>query len=239
MKKLLIFGGSGKLGSELNMLASQNMEVYCPTHEKCDITNYTEVCQFIQKFKPDITINAAAIVGFLECENNMDLAWSVNVLGALYIAKCCYENNTRLTHISTSILFDGNKGNYVETDCPSPTNYYAVTKVAAEQSVSVLDNSVIIRLDFYPSDKLKYNEIFTDHFTSKISVTEAAKKVLQVAESAFTGIINIGTKRDSLYNILKPVYPNITPILISQSKMPNYPRDISLDLSKWNSLKFK
>jgi dTDP-4-dehydrorhamnose reductase len=236
MKRLLILGGSGKLGTELKLLSETVMEVNCPSSTDCDITKYDDLAKVIQSFKPHIVINAAAIVGLKECEDNKDKAWRVNTLGALNVAKCCNENNNRLVHISTCIVFDGKKGNYLETDTPSPTSFYAITKVAAEQAVSVLNNSAIIRLDFYPKEKLKYSKIYTDHFTSKTSVTEATKKILKIADSDFVGIINIGTTRKSLYEILKPVFPEITPITIAQSTMTDFPRDISLDLSKWNTL---
>jgi dTDP-4-dehydrorhamnose reductase len=236
-KKVLIFGGSGKLGSEINKIASRKMDVYAPSHKECDITDYTSVCKIINNIKPDVVINAAALVGLMECENNKDIAWNTNVIGALNVARCCNEKNIRLVFISSCVIFDGSKGNYSETDTPSPTNFYAITKVAAEQAVSVLKNSAIVRLDFYPKEKLKYKFIYTDHFTSKIPVKEAGEKVIKIAESSFTGIINIGTKRDTLYNILKPVFRDIVPITIAESKMPNYPKDISLNLDKWEKIK--
>jgi dTDP-4-dehydrorhamnose reductase len=119
---------------------------------------------------------------------------------------------------------------------PTPTYYYAVTKVAAEQAASMVSNHAIIRLDFFPLTKLKYSRVLSDHYTSKLPVTQAAANILRIAESNFVGVINIGQGRDTLYNILKPYYPAIEPIKIKDSPMPDFPKDISLDLSKWKRI---
>jgi len=234
--KLLLFGGTGKLGKELSAQASSDIELFTPSHNECDITKLNNVITTIRNIKPDTIINAAAIVGVNECEKNRLNAWNTNVIGTLNIAKACAEKNIRLIFISSAVIFDGIKGNYTETDPPAPTNYYALTKVAAEQAVSVIPNSAIIRLDFFPLNKLKYNQIFIDHFTSKIPVTEAAYQILKIVKSKFVGIINIGQGRNSLYNILKPYFPGIIPSKIEESTLPSFPKDISLDLTKWRNI---
>jgi len=229
--KTLLFGGSGKLGQIIKTI---DQKIFMPAREECDITNYRQVLLEINKIKPKVVIHAAAIVGTKECEKNKTLAWKVNVEGTNNIVRVCHDKNIRLVFISSAAIFDGKKGAYKEEDPPTPAFYYAITKVAAEQAVKQLRSYAIIRLDFFPLDGLKYHKVFNDHFTSKIPIDEAAKKILQISNKTnFTGIINIGQPRNSLYEILKRYYPKIKPIKISESSLPNFPRDISLDLSKW------
>jgi len=230
--KILLFGGTGRLGREVIKLFPK---IIAPTHNKCDITKKEEVELAVKKFNPDLIIHAAALVGTQECENNKELAWKVNVEGTHNIARTAKLLRKRLIFISSAAIFDGKKGNYKETDIPTPISYYAITKVAAEQIVRTLENYVIIRLDFFPLTGFKYQKVFIDHYTSKIPASEAAEKILKIAKTNFKGIINIGQKRKTLFNILKKYYPNI-PIKISDSVLPNFPKDLSLDLSLWNRL---
>lgn len=232
-RNVLLFGGSGKLGSAILSLKHPNLDIFAPTHAQCSLNNEKEVYQTVIRTRPDIIINTAAIVGTKECEQNPELSWATNVLGPLCIAKICSGEGIRHIFISSAAIFNGEKGNYAETDPPSPIFFYAITKVAAEQAVSTNPDHAIIRLDFFPLTNLKYKKVFVDHYTSKIPVPEAAQKIIQVCTSAFIGILNIGQERNSLYEILKPYFPDITPIKIADSSLPKFPRDISLDLSLW------
>ena len=232
MSEILLFGGSGKLGTAIKEAVS-GTNLITPAHNECDITDPAQVKKFMADIHPQVVINAAAIVGTRECEENKRLAWQTNVNGALYIARYCQEARARCVLISSAAIFDGLKGQYTEEDPPTPTFYYAVTKVAAEQVVQMVSDHAVVRLDFFPRDRLKYPQVFDDHFTSKISVDEAAKKILKIAQSCYQGVINIGQERRSLFAILQSHFPYIEPIKIADSPLPNFPRDISLDLSKW------
>ena len=230
--KVLLFGGSGKLGKALIRF---DKDIIAPAHSQCNILKIEEVKRQVKEVEPDIIIHAAALVGAKECNQNKPLAWQVNVEGTENIVQVCRDNKIRMIFISSAAIFDGNKGNYTENDNPSPTFYYAITKVAAEQTVKQLLNYCIIRLDFFSPEGLKYDQVFIDHITSKIHVDEAAKKIIQIAkETNFNGIINIGQESKPLYDILRPYHPSIKPITIKESSLPNFPKNISLDLSKWN-----
>ena len=42
-------------------------------------------------------------------------------------------------------IFDGEKGDYLETDIPNALNMYALSKIDAEKKVLELDRSIVIR----------------------------------------------------------------------------------------------
>jgi len=232
--KKLLFGGSGRLGKEL---IKNDPDIVAPTHSECDITISEQVSQTIEKYQPEIIIHVAALVGTKECETDKQKAWLINVGGTNNIVEICKSKNIRLIFISSAAIFDGKNGSYGEDSPPSPTFYYAETKVAGEKLVKQLDNYTIVRLDFFTLDNLKYNKVFIDHYTSKIPVHEAAAKIIKIANKLdFVGTINIGQNRNTLYNILKEYHPTIDPILIKDSPLPNFPRDISLNLTKWKKL---
>jgi len=92
---------------------------------------------------------------------------------------------------------------------------------------------LIVRTDFFAAESFKYKHVFIDHITSKEPCDTAAKKIARLVELGATGIFHIGGQRNNLYNIIKPYFPDIEPCRIADSPMPHFPRDMSLNTSKY------
>jgi dTDP-4-dehydrorhamnose reductase len=95
--------------------------------------------------RPDITIHTAAIADIDACERNPDLAWKTNSDGTRLVCRGVQEQGSRLVHISTSNVFDGKRGNYLETDPTGGINVYAESKISAEREAQKVDGSMVIR----------------------------------------------------------------------------------------------
>jgi dTDP-4-dehydrorhamnose reductase len=199
-----------------------------------DIINHDSVIAALRFFQPRVVIHSAAIVGRRECEADPLCTEQVNVAGTRNVMFACKELKSKLVFISTAAVFDGKNGNYSESDAPNPQYLYAETKLRAEMIVSELENHLIIRTDFFDPLKFKYDKVFSDHFCSKEPVSVIARKVLQAVAVGATGIVHIGGPRKSLYEILMPFFPNLKPIKISESSMPDFPRDLSLSTEKFS-----
>ena len=87
VKKLLICGINGQLGSALKKNFSGEFDVYGLDRESagktfsCDITDASNVSDIITKLNPDVVINAAALVDADKCETEKQLAYDINFLG--------------------------------------------------------------------------------------------------------------------------------------------------------------
>jgi dTDP-4-dehydrorhamnose reductase len=193
-----------------------------------DITNYDNVIEIVRFFQPRLIIHSAALVGFRETEKEPRLTRQVNVLGTQNLVLACKKFGTKFVFISSAAVFDGKKGYYTEHDTPNPQYLYAQTKLDAETIVSDLDDHLIIRTDFFDPLKSKYDNVYIDHFCSKEPTTVIARKIFRAIELDLSGIIHIGGPRRSLYDLLKPIFPNISPIRIIDSSRPDFPRDLSL-----------
>jgi len=68
----------------------------------------------------------------------------VNVGVTREVARNCRENGAKMVFLSTDTVFDGKKGNYREEDTPHPVNFYAETKVKAENIVAREAGNVVI-----------------------------------------------------------------------------------------------
>lgn len=63
MKRVLITGGHGDIAAKIKKILSQNgFEVFSPSKEELDVTNYMNVKKYIKENKPDILINNAGYV---------------------------------------------------------------------------------------------------------------------------------------------------------------------------------
>ena len=135
MDKVLIFGSTGQLGSDLVEVFgnSGSFEVVPLTHEMADCTDADAVRRAVLHSRPQFVINSAAYVRVDDCEDHTTDAFAVNAIGALNIARACGEIGACCVYISTDYVFDGEKNTpYVESDPTFPINVYGASKLAGE-----------------------------------------------------------------------------------------------------------
>ena len=138
MKKILVTGGNGQLGLELNDITSKfpEYEFIFTDIDELDITNKQQVELFFQNNTPDFCINCAAYTAVDKAEDEPEKAELINVYSSELLAKNCSKHNTSLIHISTDYVFDGtNYQPYTEKDIPNPNSVYGNTKLQGEQRV--------------------------------------------------------------------------------------------------------
>jgi len=232
MVEIILFGSSGVLGKELIKL----QEFDSPSQKEVDITNFDQTRAYIEKVKPYTIIHSAALVGAKECEEDREVAYAVNVLGTRNIAKVCLDNQIKMIYLSTDSIFDGEKGDYKEEDTPNPINYYSLTKLLGEAYVQMLDSSLIIRTSFFSPDSFSYERAFTDQYTCRMKADDLAKEIILATNNDVKGIVHIAGKKDTLYNIIKKVNPNIGKITRLETGL-NLPKDLSLNTDKWAKIK--
>ncbi len=139
MDKVLIFGSTGQLGSDLVEVlqnSGSSFDVVPLTHEMADCTDADAVRRAVLQCRPQFVINSAAYVRVDDCEDHAAEAFAVNAIGALNIARACAEIDARCVYISTDYVFDGEKTiPYVESDPTNPINVYGTSKLAGEHLV--------------------------------------------------------------------------------------------------------
>jgi len=144
--RLLVIGGSGLLGSKISELAVKKHETFFTynyrsakiegtTSMKLDKTNRTEAFETVKNVRPEVVIDTAALHNVDYCETHREEAWNINVEGTRNVAEACQRVKATMIFISTDYVFDGTKNSYSENDRPNPLNYYARTKLEAENIV--------------------------------------------------------------------------------------------------------
>jgi dTDP-4-dehydrorhamnose reductase len=96
---------------------------------------------------PHAVIHTAALADIDYCQSHREEAQAVNVELTGVLAELCARSEARLILCSTDTVFDGEHAPYTEDSLPGPVNFYAETKVAAEQIVARLGSlGVVARL---------------------------------------------------------------------------------------------
>lgn len=231
-KCVLISGGSGLLGSELQKV---DATIIAPSHESFDITDINKTEGVFKQYRPDIYIHCAAIVGTDECNANPVEALDVNIGGVLNTVKMSIKYPSRYIYISTEYVFETNKtkkGNFIEEDPIGAVNFYARTKIAGEMAVTANSNHLVIRTSFIGRDYIKYKGAFNDQYTTRDYVDIIAPHILEAAKSSMIGVLHIGTEKKTQYDLLRIAFPKIKPIQRADIN-PSLSSDTSLNCDKW------
>jgi dTDP-4-dehydrorhamnose reductase/SAM-dependent methyltransferase len=227
--KILLIGGSGLLGTELQKL---NADMRAPDHQALDITDQNQLAAFIAKgWIPEVIINAAAVTDNMQVEKNPMGAIAVNIIGAANVAWLAYETGARLVYLSTDYVYKGDRGNYKETDEILPFNLYSWTKLGGECSAVAVKNHLIIRTSF-GTNIFSYPEAFTDKWASKDYIDVIAPMIYEAALSPLTGVLNLGTERKSLFEYARARNETVRPVKLVDTNFFT-PADTSLNLQRW------
>ncbi len=149
----LVVGASGLVGYEFFRQNKNRGDWYFTynTHKlrdfiQIDATNYDEVLNIVNKFKPTTVILPAALSNVNLCEVERERAYKNNV-GVVknFINSLDKSTPKKIVFFSTDYLFDGTEGPCSEDVHPNPLNFYGKLKLMCEQEIisSQLDYLII------------------------------------------------------------------------------------------------
>ena len=230
---ILFTGGSGLLGGELRHLMPGAL---FPSHAEFDVTDYDQMTAYVTGRSVSLVVHAAAFTSPPRINEDPQRALAVNIIGTSNIVKLCIAGNMKLIYISTDYVFKGDLGNYKESDPVLPVNKYAWSKLGGECAVRLYDKSLIIRTSFGPND-FPYEKAFVDQWTSRLTVSGFAARLVAVLDSDATGVLHIGGPRRTVYEYATTISPDkrITELSLADVEF-TAPRDTSLDTSRYDSI---
>ena len=233
--KILLTGGNGRLGKELRDLIPG---LVAPGSAELDITSVQSVDAVVAAERPDLIVHAAAYTNVGGAEQDRERCWAVNVEGTRHLARAANAVGAKLLHISTDYVFDGEQGQYRESDTPGPVvNYYSLTKLVAEEAARAAARHLIVRTSFRPRE-FAYPVAFSDVYTSQDYVDIIAPQIaLAVTHALEIGdeVLHIATERKSVFELARRRKPDVQEGSRATASV-RLPGDVSLDSSRWAEL---
>jgi dTDP-4-dehydrorhamnose reductase len=199
--RLLVTGGCGYLGRELVVRApGHGWEVRATWLDQVPKGD----AEWLRVDVRDAAAVAAAVDGVdavvHTAYRQSDGAWEVNAVGSEAVARA--SSGRRLVHLSTDIVFRGDRGAYRESDEPDPINDYGRSKLEAERRVASLHpDATIVRTSLlYGGEEPGPQELlargsrrfFVDELRSPVQVGDLADAILDVLELDVPGPLHLG-----------------------------------------------
>ena len=127
MKKVLITGGSGGIAQSIKeLLESKGYDVYAPTRQEMDVTDWNSIEKNMKEYVPDILINNAGyVVPHSIKEANLENAKKhidINLSGTIYCTQLGLKYNPNLEII--------NVGSAAAVETHATWSEYCATKAA-------------------------------------------------------------------------------------------------------------
>lgn len=143
--KVLITGGRGQLGMDLERILSNFYEVFAFGRDNLDVTDQEQVIKQIEKLRPDVVIHCAAYTAVDQAETDAKQAYQVNAEGTRNVVLAAEKIGAKICYISTDYVFDGQgEKPYKEYDAARPLTVYGRSKLAGEQWVRDLSTKFFI-----------------------------------------------------------------------------------------------
>ena len=226
-KKILVTGGDGRFAKILKE-KNKKLNLFFTTKKECNILNLKSIQKIFQKIKPSIVFHCAGLSRPMEIhEKNILKSIDLNIIGTANITKVCKEKNIKLVYFSTGYVYEGTKGNYLETDSVKPFNNYGLSKLGGECAVSMYKNSLILRISMTEKPFL-YKKAYSNLKTNFMFHEDLVKILPKLINQK--GIINVGGKTRSVYSFAKFHNKNIKKIKVKKNSL--VPLNQTMNLNK-------
>jgi dTDP-4-dehydrorhamnose reductase len=191
--KILLFGSSGMLGSYVYNILKCDYTIICIRRDGFDIEidEWSKLKAIIEYNlnENDIIINCAGIIPQKISLDNYRTYIRTNTLFPHKLNEICKQKNAKLIHVTTDCVYDGLKGNYVESDKHTATNIYGISKSEGEpEDATVIRTSIIGEelsskkslLEWVRSNKNGKIQGFVNHYWNGVTCLTLANIIKEI-----------------------------------------------------------
>jgi dTDP-4-dehydrorhamnose reductase len=131
-----LIGNRGQLGRDVEKLLVERREEFVSSDIEVDIRDWDSLKSYVTGKEIDWIVECSGYTAVDRAEKEPEEAFGVNAHGTLNIAEIACETGTKLVHISTDYIFNGEKeGAYSEDDSPDPLGVYGKSKLEGERNI--------------------------------------------------------------------------------------------------------
>ena len=168
-KPIVVFGRDGQVGKALQVcLNDLKVPAVFLGRNDCDLSNESSIREVLNRYQPQVIINAAAYTAVDKAESECELAFAINAKAPAVMAH--YMANVAhgiLVHYSSDYVFaDTKQTAYLERDIAGPAeelSVYGQSKLAGEQVIEEAFNLA------HDSGHTDYADKFSRYFILRTS----------------------------------------------------------------------
>ena len=217
MKKVLVLGASGLLGTRVSQVfLESNFEVFATVHSRTVNSNYVPAKALLSDFTDvknllaqdfDVIVNCAGLTSVDSCELRPEAAWQLNATLPFWLAKLSHNSGARFIHISTDHFKSELNIPRTEEALVTPVNAYGYSKLGGEGYVLNFNpRASVLRTNFFGTTTSGDHSLldylvsrfhheqsligFADVIFSPIGVTELARRILEISSIELSGLVN-------------------------------------------------
>ncbi len=259
MKRLLVTGASGFLGSRIAEYYRDKFDVCAPGHGEMDITDRESVFAVFKEVRPHAVIHSAAVSDVARCEKEPEKSWKINVDGSRNIAMAAEEFRSKYLFCSSDQVYFGSDvpGLHKESEKVMPQNIYGKEKRKAEEECLAQNpECVVLRLSWMYDLRTRREQEHSDFFRTLAAKLQTDEEIsypiydvrgitdvnevirnLEKATELRGGIYNFGSPNDSnTYETVKAMFDalrwNAGRLKKNETAFASNPRNISMSQEK-------
>ena len=216
-KKILILGASGFIGRALSERLG-NEQCMCTYNSGKKLVNgihFNILADSIANIDTSAVSHAVVLFGVTnpdQCANSRELSDAVNIRGIKRVVDELGERQIPCIFASSEVVFDGLKGDYVESDPPHPILRYGIQKRIVEEYIAEkwpLATSIRIAKVYgtRPGDKSLLDGWFqqallggeircaADFISSAVHIDDVVTSILAICSNGLYGTYHVGGPR--------------------------------------------
>ncbi len=214
---ILLLGATGMVGQAIAAEARRRglALVGASRHgpdRSVDMTDEDGLRALLQRVRPELVINAAALASIEACERDPRLAFRVNTAAVAPLVEHCRAAAVPFVQVSTDHFFTGDGATrHGEVAPVTLLNEYARTKYLAERFALVAPGALVLRTNVtgmrgrsddptfaeWALDALALRKplrLFPDFFTSTIDAPSFASAMFDLVARRATGVVNLAAR---------------------------------------------
>lgn len=134
--RVLVLGGGGQVARAVAAAVPPNHTVIVKNRRELDIADEARLTSLLDAAAVDWLVNGAAYTAVDLAEKESDPARLINDTAVGTLARAAARTGSRLLHLSTDFVFDGQSNRaYLPSDPTHPLSTYGVTKLGGERQV--------------------------------------------------------------------------------------------------------
>jgi dTDP-4-dehydrorhamnose reductase len=217
MRKIMVLGASGVLGSRLVADLENCIGTYYSDYDSAklryfalDASNFEELRKLIIINQPDVIINCIGLTNVDECERLPEKNWLLNNNFPVEAASYSGLNNIKFVQISTDHFELNNSKKISESSNVASPNQYSFAKLTTERMIQEINpRAIIIRTNFFQFSfrrsktfvdqmltavlKKQLVESFGDVYFTPVSISTLINCISRLIDIDYAGIINISS----------------------------------------------